>query len=272
MTEIKEKVPGQFAAVVLAGDRTSTDPVALDAGTICKAIAPICNKPMIMRVLDALQESGLISSIVLCGPPKAALVACPELAKRIAKDDIDWIPSEDSPSKSAEAALARVSLDQPVLLTTADHALLDAEIVTTFIQGTIEKNVDATFGLVDYECIKASFPSVKRTVIKLQDAHYCGCNLFAFMTKEGRKLVPFWRNVEQSRKRPWRMVIGLMGLSAILSYLLGRLSLQRVLNRLSGRLDINLAAVVLPYARVGVDVDTAEDRKFVEMILAEDES
>ena len=127
-----ENIPGEdtFVAIVLAGDRTGQDPVALDAGVSCKAIVAICGRPMIMRVLDALQDSGVISSIVLCGPPQSALSDCPQLAERIKKENITWITNLDSPSRSAEAALEHINKDAHVLLTTADHALLSSEMVS----------------------------------------------------------------------------------------------------------------------------------------------
>jgi len=268
---MKKHTHQQFVAIVLAGDRTSSDPVARDAGTPCKALAPVAGKPMIMRVLDALQGSGRIRSIILCGPPPAALRACPELAQRIARDDICWIAGEDSPSKSAEAGLLQADPTAPVLLATADHALLNAEIVSGFLEESMAKDTDASFALIDYRRLQDAFPAVRRTVIKLQDGQYCACNLFAFMTAKGRRLVPFWRNVEQSRKRPWRMVATLMGIPATLAYVLGRLGLPQVLNRLSGTLGCKLSAVLLPWPRAGIDVDTPEDRKLVETILAEAE-
>ena len=47
----------QFTAIVLAADRTGGDPIAVKTGMACKAIAPICGTPMIIRVLDALEAS-----------------------------------------------------------------------------------------------------------------------------------------------------------------------------------------------------------------------
>lgn len=269
MNNSQEQNPSQFVAIVLAGDRTDADPVALEAGTPCKAIAPVGGRPMVMRVIDALQESSRVSSIILCGPQESALQACPDLSDRIAMENIRWLPSQDSPSKSVETGLSQIESSQPVLVTTADHALLSPEIVTHFIEDSLSKSVDAAFGLVEYRRIKEAFPSVRRTVIKLRGGPYCGCNLFAFMTPNGRKLVPFWRNLEQERKRPWKMVVGILGVKAIISYLLGRLSLKHVLEKLSRRLDLTLDAALLPYPRVGVDVDTPEDRKFVEQILSD---
>jgi GTP:adenosylcobinamide-phosphate guanylyltransferase len=266
MTEQTSKPP-QFVAIVLAGDRTKNDPVAVDAGVSCKAIAPICGKPMILRVLDALEDSGVIHSIVLCGPPQASLVDCPELAERIKQANISWLPNLDSPSRSVESAFEEISVDNHVLLTTADHALLQGEMVKHFISHCLQDNADANVGLVEYKTISDAYPEVKRTVIKLSNGGFCGCNLFAFMNARGRKLVPFWRQVEQRRKRPTRMIVGILGIWGLLLYVVGKLSLESALAKVSSCLQLEVKPVLLPFPQAGVDVDTAKDRQFVETIL-----
>ena len=266
MTERTPK-PHQFVAIVLAGDRSKNDPVAVDAGVSCKAIAPICGRPMILRVLDALEDSGVIHSIVLCGPPQASINDCPELAGRIEQANISWLPNLDSPSRSVESALQLITDNESVLLTTADHALLQGGIVSYFVSQSMQSKADASVGLVEYKTISDAYPEVKRTVIKLSNGDFCSCNLFAFMTVKGRRLVPFWRQVEQSRKRPTKMIAGILGVWGVLLYVMGKLSLDSALAKVSSRLQIEVKPVLLPFPQAGVDVDTVKDRQFVETIL-----
>jgi 2-C-methyl-D-erythritol 4-phosphate cytidylyltransferase len=79
----------QFAALVLAADRGSQDSVARYAGTVCKAYAPVCGKPMVIRVLNALNDCHKIKSALLCGPPESLLSACEELEQRIDTRQVD---------------------------------------------------------------------------------------------------------------------------------------------------------------------------------------
>ncbi len=261
----------QFVAIVLAGDRSNDDPVARDAGVSCKAIAPICGRPMVLRVLEALEDSGAIHSIVLCGPPAPALKDCPELAEKIEQANITWLPSLDSPSRSVESALQIIDENEHVLLTTADHALLEANIVNYFISRTLETRTDASVGLVEYRTIADTYPEVKRTVIQFSNGGFCSCNLFAFLNTRGRQLVPFWRQVEQRRKRPAKMIGGILGIWGLLSYITGKLSLEAALAKVSSRLQLDISPVLLPFPQAGVDVDTAEDRQFAEKILSSPE-
>jgi len=257
----------QFAAIVLAADRTDKDPITRYTGAACKAFAPVGGIPMVIRVLDALAACDLIGTVVLCGPPQALHAQCPELERRIAAGRIIWLPNLDSPSRSAESCLNHIPSNLPVLVTTADHALLTPDIVRDFLHKSIETNADATAGTIEQQHIAAAFPHSKRTVIKLRDGGFCGCNLFTFKP-QGRTLVGFWRQAEDLRKRPWRLIAQVLGWRTVLSYLFGRLTLQHALAAISQKAGVDIEAIVLDDPRAGVDVDKIEDLHLAESILA----
>ena len=258
----------RFSTLVLAADRTAHDPVASRAGTACKAIVPIGGTPMIIRVLDALEASEMVGKIVVCGPPASVLPGCPELQQRIESGRVTWLPNLDSPSRSANSGLAQMDHDAPVLLTTADHALLTPAIIRYFLRESCTMDSDATVGVVKHADVAAAFPGAKRTVIRLRDGGFCGCNLYAFFNHRGRDLVSFWQRAEDLRKRPWRLIAQVLGPGAVLSYLLGVLTLDQALNAVSGRVGVKVRTVILPYPQAGVDVDKVEDMLLVESILA----
>lgn len=258
----------QFTAIVLAADRTAHDPVAIRTGVACKAIAPIYGTPMIIRVLDALEASEMVKTIIICGPPKSAIPGCPELEKRIASGRVIWLPNLDSPSRSADSGLMHIDPDAPVLLTTADHALLTSSIVQYFLGESQKADSDATVGAVKYEDVAAAFPGVKRTVIRLREGGVCGCNLYAFLNRRGRGLVSFWQRAEELRKRPWLLIAQVFGPMAVISYLLGTLTLDKALGVVSAKTGIKVRPVFLPYPQAAVDVDKVEDMLLAESVLA----
>ena len=94
--------------------------------------------------------------------------------------------------------------------------------------------------------------------------------LFAFMTPRSRTVAAFWRKVESQRKRPWR-IFATLGWWPVFKYLLGRLSLQEALARISSILEMKIGVVILPFADAAVDVDTEDDWRLVQQILAEKE-
>jgi hypothetical protein len=74
-----------------------------------------------------------------------------------------------------------------------------------------------------------------------------------------------WRRVEQQRKSPLR-VMGQLGWRSVLSYVLGRLSLDRALDELSRRMQVRIRPVILPFPEAAIDVDSIADQRLVESL------
>jgi CTP:molybdopterin cytidylyltransferase MocA len=248
----------QFTAVVLAADRTPNDPVALAAKVSCKALAPVGGRPMVLRVLDALAGSKQVNTCILCGPPAAIVDREPLLQERLAAPGLRWLPPHATPSTSAAAALATIPAGTPVLLTTADHALLRPEMVEHFCREAQTADCDVVAALASYTRIAAKYPGMRRTRTRFSDGDFCGCNLFAFLTPQGRAAADFWRRVENERKRPVKMLSEL-GWRVVLRYLLGRLSLKDALQHISRRMGLRAGVVILPFPEAAVDVDSVSD-------------
>ena len=266
MNNQSSPTPKRFVAIVLAADRTRTDPITQHTGAACKAFAPVGGIPMVIRVLDTLVACDLISTIILCGPPEALHIHCPELKQRIATGQVIWLPNLDSPSRSAESALNHVPDDTPVLLTTADHALLTPAMVQNFLRDSLATQCDATVGAVREQAIAAEFPGARRTIIHLRDGGFRGCNLFTF-NPQGRTLVRFWRQAEDLRKYPWKLVAQVLGFRAVFMYLCGLLTLQKALASVSEKSGVKMQVVMLDDPRAGFDVDKIEDLVLAESIL-----
>ena len=258
-----------FTAIIMAADRNPDDAVAGAAGVSCKALTPVGGIPMVLRVLHALEESLSVGPRLLCGPPWPLLEQAAALKSGVDAGDYDWMASRESPSASATAAMQQIPDSQPVLLTTADHALLSSEIIDYFC-GQTSADFDLMVALAPHELVATAFPGVHRTRLRFSDRDYSSCNLFAFMTPRSRTITDFWRKVEGQRKQPWR-VISILGWWPVFKYLLGRLSLQEALARISGRLKMKIGVVILPFPEAAVDVDTENDWHLVEQILAEKE-
>lgn len=257
----------RFHAVVLAGDRGPGDPVARHTGAACKALAPLAGQLMLLRVLDALAASTAVSGVTLVGPSQAQRAGCPALAKRIASGEVAWLPPASSPCQSALAGLAGVPASTPVLLTTADHALLQTAWVDAFCAAARVTGKDALIGLARHASVLEAFPRSRRTALRFRDGAYCGCNLFAFLSPAGRRAPEFWRHIEQLRKKPHRLAAAL-GPGTLLAYLCGWLTLDAGLARLSRRVGAQLGAVLLDDPRAAVDVDSVADFELVETLLS----
>lgn len=259
--------PQKLIPVVLAADRGPGDPVAAAAGVPCKCLTTVDGVPMVVRVLDALAAAERTAAGVLCGPPRHILDAAPLLRQRLDAHRVRWMENQATPSTSALAVLNSLPPQGPVLLTTGDHALLSPAMIDYFCAAACDSGCDLVAAVASHAMIAAAYPGMRRTVVRLRDGGFCGCNLFAFMTPRARSAADFWRRVERQRKKPLR-VIGVLGLGVVFRYLTGRLTLEEAIRRLSKRLGLSIHAVRMPFPEAAVDVDTAADWRLVEDIAA----
>ena len=126
-------VPARVNALVLAGRRGPDDPLARAAGAPHRALLELCGQPMLERVIETLVGIPAIASIAVSidEPDLLRGPAGGRLGDRVARGDLALLPSDRSPSRSVLAALDALPSDAPILLTTADHALLTREMVSS---------------------------------------------------------------------------------------------------------------------------------------------
>ncbi len=254
-------VQGKFAALVLAGRRGHEDPVATAHGVSHKCLVPLHGVAMLERVIGALQDCDNVTSIAVSIDDPRVLADLP-----LAGREIRVLRSAATPSASVAAGIEALGSPFPVLVTTADHALLTPAMADFFCGRSLESGADITAGLTAARLVSASYPTTRRTYLRFKDDRYSGSNLFAVMTARGLAAVEFWRRVEAQRKRPWRLVTA-FGARSLVDYLLGRLTLDEAFLRISERLGLGAAAVKMPFAEAAIDVDRPADVDLVEEIL-----
>jgi molybdopterin-guanine dinucleotide biosynthesis protein A len=246
-----------MAALVLAGSRPGGDPLALALGVPHKALIEIAGATLLERVVGALRGAGCDPIIVCCDEGPVA-----ELARALSAE---VLPPATGPSASVLAALDHTGT--PLLVTTADHALLRPEWVCALIEEA-PAGADVAVMLAEKARIEAAMPGSKRTYLRFADGHWSGCNLFLLRNAAARRAVETWIMVEADRKRPWKIVARL-GLANLAAYLLGRLSLAAGLARLGRRFGVDIALVPARDGLAAVDVDSERDLADVTRLLGD---
>ena len=248
-----------FTAIVLAGARPGRDAFAEAFGSDLKALIPIGGEPMVRRPVRALLESERIGRIIV-------VTQAPERIGAVLPDDarIDVRESKGTIAETMLALLDDAKLEWPLLVTTADHALLDAATVDEFAREAA--GADIAIGVVERANLLKRLPETRRTWLKFRGGAYTGANLFALASPAVRPGIELWRSVEQDRKKAWR-VMSLLGPAVLLTVALRLVSLDEVLAQLSGRLGLTIKAVRLSNPLAGVDVDKAEDHALAQSIL-----
>lgn len=238
-------------ALILAGSRPGApDPVATHAGVPHKALVVLDGETLLRRVARALWTAGAEPAVSADHPAVLA---------EAARLGLDAVPPASGPSGSVAAALE--ALGTPLLVTTADHALLRAEWVERFV-ADVPEDADAAVLLARRDAVEAAAPGTRRTYLRFADGEWSGCNLFLLRTPRAAAAVALWAEVEADRKRPWRIVRRL-GPGLLARYLLGRLTLTDALRHLGARAGLKAAAVASPFGLAAVDVDKPEDLALV---------
>jgi GTP:adenosylcobinamide-phosphate guanylyltransferase len=249
----------RFTAVVLAGSRPGRDAFAQSFGTDLKALIPIGGEPMVRRPVRALLESESVSRIfVLAQSPERIAPLLPDDAR------IEVRESQRTIAETMLRLIGSADVEWPLIVTTADHALLDAATVEEFARGAA--NADAAIGVVERANLLQRLPQTRRTWLKFRDGAYTGANLFALKSPAVKPAAELWRSVEQDRKKAWR-VVARLGPVTLLLVALRLVTLDAVLAQLGRKLGLNVKAVRLSNPLAGLDVDKADDHALVEAIL-----
>ena len=248
-----------WTAIVLAGSRPGFDAFAAEHGTDLKALIPVGGVPMVARPIRALLESPEIDRVyVLSQQPD-------RIAETLPKDARLSVESSDQTIASTlDSILSDPATRFPLLITTADHALLDGGMIDEFCAKAA--GADVAISLVERRALLARLPATQRTWLKFRGGAYSGANLFAFGSAKAAKAVALWRSVEQDRKKGWRMVAAL-GPAVLLGAILRLRTLDQTMASVGSRLGLTIRKVELSNPLAAVDVDKPADHALVTAIL-----
>jgi len=264
--------PARFTALVLAGSRGGAgDDLAAAQGEQHRALIPVRGVPMLVRVIRTLRAAPSIAAIVVSIDDPAALDAVPELCALVAAGALQLRRSESSPSRSVVVMLEALPAGAPVLVTTADHALLTPAMVEHFTHACARASADVYVGLVAASLLRAHYPESTRTYLPMRDDLYSGANLFAFLSPQAKRAAEFWVRAEALRKQPWRLALA-FGPRALFLFWRRRLDLDAALERVSRVIGARVRAVRMPFAEAAIDVDRASDLALATRIVAQREA
>lgn len=255
----------QLTALVLAGTRPGGDPLAMHAGVTHKALIEVGGEPMLARVLRAVAGVVEVRRILVAIDRPEIVASMPDCGKPVAT-----MPTASGPSATVAAALQVEPL--PLLVTTADHALLKSQWINEFLSTALDARTpdgspaDAVMALARREAVMAAVPDTQRTWLRFSDGAYSGCNLFLLRTPAAAGVVRLWQQLEADRKRPLSL-LGRLGISYVLRYRFGSLALPQALARLGKLGGAQLAAVSLSDGRAAIDVDKPADLALVRRLL-----
>ena len=250
----------RWTAVVLAGSRPGRDNFAEQYGTDLKALIPVGGVPMVRRPVEALLASERIGDVLV-------LSQHPERIAQVLPADprLKFVTSAGTIADSLLALCDDPSVQWPLLVTTADHALLDPEMIRDFCSRTARG--DIVIGVVERRSLRRKLKNPQRTWVKFKGGAYSGANLFAFRAPKVAAALELWREVEQDRKKALKL-LWKVGPMIFLRAILRRATLEQTLGRMGRRIGVSLKAAEPANPLAAVDVDKPADLELVERILA----
>jgi GTP:adenosylcobinamide-phosphate guanylyltransferase len=256
----KSKSP-VWSAIILAGSRGPSDPMAKAYGALHKCMIDVAGTPMLTRVVQALRGVNRIDDITIAIEDRKLLSdALGEMDR-----DVEHVQPGSSASASALRAV-KSAKNFPILITTGDHPLLTPEMVRYTLEHSARLGADITVAVASQDVVSSAYPETKRTYFPLAKTRVSGCNLFTVHNENGLRLVERWHALEQNRKKPLKLITA-FGLSSIFSFVTGRLTLDRAFEIASKQLGTHIKPLLLPFAEAAIDVDKPSDKDMAEMIL-----
>lgn len=252
-----------WTAIILAGQRPEGDPMAVHCNVQYKALIPIGGQTMLERVARTLLASPSVGRIVVLAQSPEDLQAGlpPELTNNAA---LRFARSTDGIATSIHNVIGTDRAPWPVLVTTADNALLTRDIVDSFFQG--HDGQDVAVGVVERQTMLSAYPDARRTWLKFRGGAYSGANLFALHNAAAKPAIAFWSAVEKDRKKGWK-IFAHFGPWLLLRALTRTIGFRQAMAKAGRRMNLRAEPIVLPIAEAAIDVDKPSDLELVTGIL-----
>ena len=254
-----------ITALLLAGSRPGADPLAQAAGVAVKPLAPVAGEPMINRPARALLTHPAIGRLLILTQQPDLYAADPATAWLADHPQVRFEPSGAGIASTLMEMLDRPDAPYPLLVTTADHVLLDAAMLDQFVAEAT--GADIAVAMVERATLLARYPQSRRTWLKFRDGWWSGANLFWFGSGRVRPIVSLWQEVEQDRKKGWK-ILAAFGPLALIGALLRMSTLRGGVARIGRRFGLTARLVAMEKAEACIDADKVEDVTLIEQILA----
>jgi len=251
----------QWHAVVLAPARPG-DAVCRAYGLAHRCLLPVAGEPMLARVARTLARHPAIGRILLViGENVPYTAALGSLVRRM-----EIVKPRKTTAQSVAAAVELLDEDTPVLVTTADHALLDKAMIDHFLAASQASRADATIGLVRAENVLERYPHTAGTILTFARDRVLACNLYGLLTPRGRDAIDVWEDIEANHRQPLKLATA-FGLTSLVRHLTGTLDLETAFRLVSRRIGATARPVLMGNPEAAIGIDRHEDKALIEEIL-----
>jgi GTP:adenosylcobinamide-phosphate guanylyltransferase len=256
---------GSVDAMILAGSRPGGDAMADSRGIAVKALIPVAGKAMLAHVTGALLGHPAIGNVHLLAQDFEPFWTHPDTQALAANDHVIAQESGATIAVSVDALLDRDDARYPMLITTADNVLLSGAMIDEFLSDA--QSSDIAIAVVEKDVLLSRYPASRRTWLKLRGGQYSGANLFYFGSPQARQILRYWAEVEQDRKKGWK-ILTIFGPWLLFLAVTRLLTIDQLAARVGQKLGLRIRIVPMAQAEACIDVDKESDLVQAEGILA----
>lgn len=245
--------------IILAGAK-NTGALHETSDSPYEASIPIWGRPLLDYVVRPLTAVKEVERLAIVGPEECL---SPDLRSAV------WqiVPFGHSMVENLNRGLTALAPRGKVLVVTADIPLITAEAIEDFLVRCRTREADVYYPVVAREPIEARFPGVKRTYANLREGTFTGGNIILLAPEIVEQHLAMIEQAVALRKKPLQMA-RLLGLFYLLKLIFGWLSIGEIEQRIEKQLHFKGAAIITPYAEIGIDVDKPSDLALVRQVLA----
>jgi GTP:adenosylcobinamide-phosphate guanylyltransferase len=253
--------------VVLAGHGLApadVDALAERFGERHRCLIPLAGRPLIAHVLQTAAQHPRVASLAVCVEREAFDPVWDVLTRLPGRGSVALVEAREDIAASVRAAAQ--DWDGPLLVTTADHALLSPESIDAMADAL--EGCDVTFALARREAVEAAHPSALRSYLTLRDGAFATCDLYGMAHTRFVDAVEVFRGARIGGRESARVLraIGFVGLALMR---LGLESLSGAVVRASRRMGLRVRAVILPDGTQAIDVDNDRTYAIVRDLLGD---
>lgn len=242
--------PAGLRVIVLAGRNDGApDPLAQRFGQSHRSLIPLAGQPMIAHVLHTALHHPRTASLAICIEREAFGPVWDVLTSLPGRGSVALIPARACLADSVRDAAK--GWEGPLLVITADHALLTAETIDA-VAGALT-HADVALALSPRAEVERAHRAAKRRFLSFRDGAYAACDIYGAAGPAALHAVDvFGGGAQASPGARIRLALGTLGLLLLRARLLTLPATARMASR---HLGLRLAPVVLADGSQALDVD-----------------
>ncbi len=215
-----------------------------------KALIDVAGKPLVQWVLDALDAAPSVRNIIFVGLAREHGITSPKISH--------YVPDQGSMLKNILAGIDQVlEIDpatQQVLISSSDIPMLNGAMVETFLAQCADPAVDIYHSIVPREKMEQRFPGSRRSYVHFSDGDFAAGDIHVVAPRIAHAHEDLWNDLLNSRKNALKQAARL-GPAFFAKLMARRLSLAELERLALQKLGLNVRAMVVDYAEMGMDAD-----------------